>query len=236
VHIRLPRDAINGHTALILPTGRSVLFAIPEDDHWIVGTTDTEWFDEPDAVASDTDDVQYLLDLLDGILTRHIDLSEVTYTFAGLRPLVRDQAVGGDTAKLTREHRIARIAPHVFSIVGGKWTTYRVMARDLVDTVLHDLHRPLVTSRTETIPLNVDRATEIAEIVTDNPALTQELADAPGFTYADVIHALQYEGAVHLDDVIDRRLRLPRRLDQVPPSTRQEISEVMEARSKLAQK
>jgi glycerol-3-phosphate dehydrogenase len=236
VHIRLPRDAINGHTALILPTGRSVLFAIPEADHWIVGTTDTEWFDDPDAVAPDSGDVTYLLQLLDGVLTRRIDPSEVTYTFAGLRPLVRDQSVGGDTTKVTREHRIARIAPHVFSIVGGKWTTYRVMARDVVDTVVHDLDVPASTSRTETIPLIVDRATEIEEIVADNPALTQELSDAPGFTYADVIHALQYEGAVRLDDVVDRRLRLPRKLDQVTPRTRQEISEVMEARSKLAQK
>ena len=231
VHIRLPRDAMNGHTALIVPTGRSVLFAIPEDDHWIVGTTDTEWFDDPGSVAPDSDDVRYLLHLLAGVLTRRIDSSEVTYSFAGLRPLVRDQAVGGDTTKLTREHRIARIAPHVFSIVGGKWTTYRVMARDLVDTVVQDLALPVIPSRTETIPLIADRTTEITQMVTENPSLARELSDAPGFSHADVVHALQYEGAVFLDDVIERRLRLPRRLDKVTAHTRQEISQVMQSHS-----
>ena len=227
VHIRLPRSAIDGHTALIVPTGRSVLFVIPEDDHWIVGTTATEWLADPDGVEPEEGDVQYLLRMLNGILVHPVDPSEVTHTFAGLRPLVRDQAVGGDTAKVTREHRIMRIAPHVFSIVGGKWTTYRVMARDMVDTVLRDGQRPWVPCRTNTIPLITERAGERDALLTRTPSLSQPIVDAPTFIRADVVHATQFEGAITIDDVIERRLRLPRRLDHVSARTRQDVAAVL---------
>ena len=93
VHLRLRRDAIDGHSALIVPTGRSVLFVIPAPDHWLVGTTDTEWTKAPEAVAPTHEDVDYLLGLLAGILARPVDPSEVTYAYAGLRPLVRDNAL-----------------------------------------------------------------------------------------------------------------------------------------------
>lgn len=229
VHIRLPRNAINGQTALIVPTGRSVLFVIPESDHWIVGTTDTEWLSEPDAVVPNDADVEYILNLLNGILARKIDSREVTFTFAGLRPLVRDQSIGGDTAKLTREHRIARIAPAVFSIIGGKWTTYRVMARDLVDTVIRELQLSSTASHTLTIPLMTDRNAEINEIIERAPSLAEAIVEAPGFRKADVVHAVAFEGAITLDDVIDRRLRLPRHLDDVTSGARQDIASVMYA-------
>jgi len=233
VHIRLPRNAIDGHTALIVPTGRSVLFVIPEDDHWIVGTTDTEWLADPDGVVPEEADIDYLLKQLDGILVRSINPQDVTYTFAGLRPLVRDQAVGGDTAKLTREHRIVRIAPHVFSIVGGKWTTYRVMARDMVDTVLRDAGFPWIPCTTDTIPLLTERDSEIQALIARVPSLAQAIVDAPGFTQADVMHAADFEGAITLDDVVDRRLRLPRRLDRVSNEARQDIAAVLQTVVKL---
>jgi glycerol-3-phosphate dehydrogenase len=227
VHLRLPRGAIDGHTAMIVPTGRSVLFVIPEHNHWIVGTTDTEWLADPDDVRPEDADVRYLLDILDGVLARPIEPSEVTYTFAGLRPLVRDQAIGGDTAKVTREHRIARIAPNVFSIVGGKWTTYRVMARDLVDTVMRDLHLPAVQCRTDAIALVTNRDTEVQELIAGTPSLAQPIIGAPGYRRADVVHATVFEGALTLEDVVERRLRLPRHLDSVTEQTRQDVAEVL---------
>ena len=227
VHLRLPRGAIDGHTALIVPTGRSVLFVIPEEDHWIVGTTDTEWGADPDDVTPEDVDVDYLLNVLNDVLARPVQVSDVTYAFAGLRPLVRDQEVGGDTAKMTREHRIVRIAPHVFSIVGGKWTTYRVMARDLVDTVLHDGGLRGGPCRTDAIALVTDREAEVSGIIAQTPSLGQPIVGAPGYTRADVIHARGFEGAVTVDDVIERRLRLLRRLDRVTEQTRQDIADVL---------
>ena len=227
VHLRLPRNAIEGHSALIVPTGRSVLFVIPERDHWLVGTTDTEWLAEPDAVRPDDDDVDYLLALLAGVLARPIARDEVTYVFAGLRPLVRDEAMAGDTAKVTREHRIVRVAPRVLSIVGGKWTTYRIMARDLVDTLLRESDLPELPCRTDGIPLVAGRDDELSALLAEDPGLGEPLTGAPGYRRVDVAQAVLHEGAATVDDVVLRRLRLPLHLDRVSEETRAAVADTM---------
>jgi len=255
VHLRLPRTALEGETALIVPTGKSVLFVIPSDTYWLIGTTDTEWSEAPDSVEPDERDVEYLLEQLAKVVSVKIDASDVTYTFAGLRPLVRDQAVGGNTAKVTREHRIVRVAPGVLAIVGGKWTTYRIMARDLVDTVLRDAGQKPRVCTTEQIPLvgssvmpthvvdaapdlsDVERATlerrygsrvsEVLAIMAAEPALAAGLPDAPGYRRAEVVHACMFEGASRLDDVIDRRLRFGLNLDVVTPELVQATVDIM---------
>ena len=227
VHLRLPRTAIDGETALIIPTGKSVLFVIPTPTHWLVGTTDTEWLGDPDSVEPTADDVEYLLGLLCDVLAHPVTAADVTYTFAGLRPLVRDQSVGGNTAKVTREHRIARVAPGVLAIVGGKWTTYRVMARDLVDTVLVESGLPKRECITQTIPLVDTRDAEVAALIADDETLASPVMGAPGYTQADVVQAVVHEGAFLLDDVIDRRLRLHLMLDAVSDETLDDVAAVM---------
>lgn len=234
VHLRLPRSAIRGSRALIVPTSTSVLFVLPSDDHWLVGTTDTVWPGGPDDPTTEPEDVEYLLRLLDGVISDGITAADVTHTFAGLRPLVVDQRVGGDTAKASREHSITRVAPGVLAIVGGKWTTYRVMARDLVDTALADLGRSGLRSRTETIPLvgageEIDRtdalarrygsrASEVRALIAADPELGLSLVDADAFLRAEVVHAVLHEGAMTLDDVVTRRLRFGLHLDATTPA------------------
>jgi glycerol-3-phosphate dehydrogenase len=222
VHLRLPRSAIDGETALIVPTGKSVLFVLPSERHWLVGTTDTEWLGDPDSVEPTMDDVEYLLGLLNSVVSRAVTADDVTYTFAGLRPLVRDEAVGGNTAKVTREHRIVTVSPGVLAIVGGKWTTYRVMARDLVDTVLVEAGEPSRPCGTESIPLvgsAGEARAEIAALTARDPRLAEPLPGAPGYLRADVAHACLSEGACILADVVDRRLRLGLNLDEVTDAT-----------------
>ena len=226
VHLRLPRSAIDGHTALIVPTSRSVLFVIPERDHWIVGTTDTEWTLPPDEVRPDEDDVDFLLGELAGVLARPVGRQEVTWTFAGLRPLAPATSVGGDTARLTREHRIVRVAQGVLSIVGGKWTTYRVMASDLVDEILADAGAPATPCVTADLPLIHSHDAEVAGLIDDDPRLGEPLVGAPAFRRADVVQACLYEGACTLDDVVLRRLRLPLHVDRVDERTLAEIEEI----------
>lgn len=230
VHLRIPRAAIDGSTALIVPTGKSVLFVLPSGNHWLVGTTDTEWMEDPDSVRPTQADIDYILGLLNAVVRHPITVDDVTYTYAGLRPLVKDQSVGGDTAKVTREHSIIRVAPGVLAIVGGKWTTYRVMARDLVDTLLPDLGEARPACRTQSIPLvgsAGEDARDVAALIALDPSLATPLIDAPGFTRADVAHACINEGAIHLSDVVDRRLRLGLALDSLPDSTLREVVEVM---------
>ena len=247
VHIRLPRSAIDGDVALIVPTEKSVLFVIPSEDHWLVGTTDTEWTQGPDEPGVEDADIAYLLTSLAGVLSRPVEVSEVTYSFAGLRPLVREQAMGGDTAKASREHRIARLAPGVLAIVGGKWTTYRVMASDMVDTVLSELGVAPRPCPTAAIPLigaehdvrpgdGRDRvlrqrygsvAAEVLALIDEDPGLGQPLAGGAAFFRAEVVHACVNEGAVLREDVVDRRLRFGLHLDAVPESLLAETSALM---------
>ena len=254
VHLRLPRSAISGETALIIPTGKSVLFVIPSATHWLIGTTDTEWTGDPDAAEPTQADIDYLLGLLAEVVSPTITAADVTYSFAGLRPLVRDQAVGGNTAKVTREHRIARVAPGVLAIVGGKWTTYRIMARDLVDTVIMEGGGHPRACTTDAIPLvgsfveppaerpataltAADRAVldrrygsrsgEVLSIMADDPAMAAPLPDAPGYWTAEIAHACLNEGACLLDDVVDRRLRFGLNLDAVSPQLIRATAEAM---------
>lgn len=236
VHLRLPRSAIDGSVALIVPTPTSVLFVIPSDDHWLVGTTDTEWLGDPDSPDVTEADVEYLLSTLAGVLRRPVAASEVTYAFAGLRPLVRDVAMDGETAKASREHRIARVRPRVLAIVGGKWTTYRVMAKDLVDALLADLGEEPRPCPTASIPLvgavgpeesdasatgPLHRrygavASEVLDLIAQDPSLGENLPGTDAFCRAEVVHACLNEGAVRLDDVVERRLRYRLHLDEVP--------------------
>lgn len=151
VHIVVPKDRIDSSCALILHTEKSVLFVLPWSDHWIIGTTDTDWqfgLDHPSATRADVD---YLLGNANAILRTPLTVDDVTAVYVGLRPLVAEGS--GDTADVSREHVVRRSAPGLVSIAGGKYTTYRIMARDAVDVACRDLPFTVAPSRTAEVPL-----------------------------------------------------------------------------------
>ncbi|MEU8107402.1 glycerol-3-phosphate dehydrogenase/oxidase [Nonomuraea muscovyensis] len=151
VHITVPRDRITLHTGLILRTEKSVLFTIPWGRHWIIGTTDTDWsLDKVHPVASRAD-IDYLLDHVNQVLDTPLSHDDIDGVYTGLRPLLAGDA--SDTAKLSREHTVARPAPGLVVIAGGKYTTYRVMARDAVDVAVRDLGTAVPPSVTHRLPL-----------------------------------------------------------------------------------
>ncbi|HEY1625818.1 MAG TPA: glycerol-3-phosphate dehydrogenase/oxidase [Streptosporangiaceae bacterium] len=137
VHIVVPRDAIRADTGMILKTEKSVLFFIPWGERWIVGTTDTDWSGDRAEPAPDVEDIDYILTAANRVLTHPLTRSDVIAVYAGLRPLVAPTSSDGKpTAKLSREHVVDVPVPGVASIAGGKFTTYRIMARDVIDAVL----------------------------------------------------------------------------------------------------
>ncbi|MFO0931070.1 MAG: glycerol-3-phosphate dehydrogenase/oxidase [Planctomycetota bacterium] len=227
VHLRLPRAAISGTSAIIAPAGASVLFVLPNPTHWLIGTTDTEYAGRPEDVAPEPEDVAYLLERLAEVVTSDVSADDVTYAFAGVRPLARDTGVGGSTAKVSREHRISEVADGVLAIVGGKWTTYRIMARDLVDTVVEGLELPAAPCTTDTIALVDARDAEIDGLLAEDPALGEPLVDAPGFRRVDVVQAVRHDGAVTLDDVVERRLRLRLELDTVTEAALADVTRLL---------
>jgi glycerol-3-phosphate dehydrogenase len=160
-------------------TEKSVLFVIPWQGGWLIGDTDTPWPHGPDTVVASGADVDYLLKKVNGLLAEPLTRADVHGVTAGLRPLVAD-AARADTTRISRRHRVEQPLPWLTTIAGGKYTTYRVMAADLVDAVQRALGRR-GDSVTREIPLLAGENTV-------------------GF-------ACTHEGALHLDDVLERRTR-----------------------------
>ncbi len=151
VHILVPRDRLNLHTGMIMRTEKSVLFVIPWAEHWIIGTTDTEWALDKNHPTATAADVQYILDHVNSLLREPLTRADIVGTYAGLRPLMTGATK--ETAKLSREHAVAEPAPGLFVIAGGKYTTYRVMAADVVDAAVARLGRTVPASSTAQLPI-----------------------------------------------------------------------------------
>jgi glycerol-3-phosphate dehydrogenase len=151
IHLVVPRDRIHSATGLILRTEKSVLFVIPWGRHWIVGTTDTEWTLDKDHPAASSADIEYLLDHVNTVLAVPLTREDVEGVYAGLRPLLAGESDA--TSRLSREHVVQHAVPGLVVVAGGKYTTYRVMARDAVDEAVHGLDQKVPPSCTERVPL-----------------------------------------------------------------------------------
>lgn len=151
VHLVVARDRINSETGLILRTESSVLFCIPWNTHWIIGTTDTDWNLSRAHPAATSADIDYLLEQINGVLVTPLTRDDIQGVYAGLRPLLAGESE--ESSQLSREHAVARPQPGLISIAGGKYTTYRVMAQDAVDAAREDLSAGVPDSVTEHIPL-----------------------------------------------------------------------------------
>jgi glycerol-3-phosphate dehydrogenase len=143
-------------TGLLTRTEKSVLFVIPWGEHWLIGDTDTEWRFDPSHPVATRADIDYLLAAVNRMLRVPLSAADIEGVFAGLRPLVAAGA-SADTTKLSREHAVRSPAPGLSVIAGGKYTTYRVMARDLIDVAVRDLSAgpgpAIPASRTHEVPL-----------------------------------------------------------------------------------
>lgn len=151
VHLVVPRDRIRSGSGMILRTPTSVLFMIPWGRHWILGTTDTAWdFDKAHPAAS-RDDIDYLLGQVNAVLREPLRNEDVEGVYAGLRPLLAGESE--PTSRISREHTVVTPVPGLVLVAGGKYTTYRVMAKDAVDAAAHSLGGAVRPSITERVPL-----------------------------------------------------------------------------------
>jgi glycerol-3-phosphate dehydrogenase len=239
IHLVVPRDRIRGDSGLILRTEKSVLFVIPWGRHWIIGTTDTDWSLDKAHPAASAADIDYLLEHVNAVLKEPLTHEDVEGVYAGLRPLLSGESES--TSKLSREHAVAHTVPGLVVVAGGKYTTYRVMARDAVDEAVRAIDAKVPPSVTESIPLlgaegfaamknarhllaqrygvHVARvehllgrygslATEVLDLVADDPTLGEPLAGASDYLRAEIVYAASHEGARHLDDLLARRTRI----------------------------
>ncbi|KWX02606.1 glycerol-3-phosphate dehydrogenase/oxidase [Carbonactinospora thermoautotrophica] len=151
IHLVVPRDRIHSRTGLILRTEKSVLFVIPWGRHWIIGTTDTAWDLDKAHPAASKSDIEYLLGHVNKVLATPLTHEDVEGVYAGLRPLLAGETE--ETSKLSREHIVTHSVPGLVVVAGGKYTTYRVMAKDAVDEAAHALGGWVPPSCTDRIPV-----------------------------------------------------------------------------------
>ncbi|MGV8883552.1 MAG: glycerol-3-phosphate dehydrogenase/oxidase [Rhodoglobus sp.] len=239
IHIVVPRERIQGNAGLILQTKTSVLFVIPWSRYWVIGTTDTPWTEDLINPTANATDIDYVLNEANSVLENPISREDIVGTWAGLRPLLQPGTMAGTaSAKVSREHTVASPVEGLTVIAGGKFTTYRVMAKDAVDFALGS-GAAATPSITSTIPLvgagdqSVDElraeitrfgwnATlvdhlmhrygrnirDIVEICREDAGMAATLAEAPAYLRAEIVYAITHEGALHLDDLMDRRTRM----------------------------
>lgn len=207
IHLIVPKEAIESGSGLILRTERSVLFVIPWRQRWIVGTTDTPWTLRRAHPAASRSDIDYLLEWVNTVLSRPLRHEDVIGVYAGLRPLLAGESES--TSKLSREHAVLVSKTGLVSIAGGKYTTYRVMARDAVDAATAGFDDSVKPSTTENISLvGADRVDELVDLETQRPELSAPLSPDADYTKAEVVYGASHEGALHLDDVLTRRTRI----------------------------
>ena len=242
VHLVVPRDRIDADAAFVVRAERDPqIFVRPwnEGRYWMFGTTDTKWdFDLDDPVVTG-EDIDYLLRNVNRVIDAPLRREDVVGAFAGLRPLVSGEA--DETSRLSREHAVASPVPGLTAIAGGKYTTYRVMAKDAVDAAAVDLDEPVPASCTDRVPLlgaegypalwnrrhriardaglQVARVEhllhrygslvgELLALVRERPDLGEPIEGGTDYLRAEAYYAASHEGALHLDDVLTRRLRV----------------------------
>ncbi len=234
-HILLSRARLPIRYAVVMNAvrDRRVIFAIPRGRVTLIGTTDTDFSDAPDSVCASKDDVDYLLETVAFYFPKNAPTTtDVQATYSGLRPLIRDDS--DNPYNTSREHTVVAHGDGRVTVGGGKYTTYRRIADDVVKTTLGVLGFPkrgrpkcptlnaplpgsteapevLEAARQHVSGLPVDIQDYLVEAYGARAvALPVEHAErlVPGcpFIVGEVDHAVMEEGALTVDDVLVRRI------------------------------
>jgi glycerol-3-phosphate dehydrogenase len=224
VHVVVDREFLGGEHALLVPKTRDgrVLFAVPWLGKVILGTTDTPRQDlarEPEPFA---DELAFILDEASRALSRPVGRSDIRSVWVGLRPLVAPPAEGGGSTKaLSREHTVVVDPNGLVTVTGGKWTTYRAMAEDVLQQCFdagrlpprqggQSVHHRLVGApASASVPIHAAPGWHLygaeADEVRALPGADQALG--LGLTAAMVRFAVRKEYALTVEDVLARRWR-----------------------------
>lgn len=233
-HLVLPQSVFGGLSAVLtVPVPdelRRVVLAIPApDDRVYVGLTDEDAPGPVSDVPVATDaEIDFLLNTISAAVREPLTRADLLGTYSGLRPLLDTGHQRGEdkTADITRRHAVITSADGLVTVVGGKLTTYRRMAQDTLDTALKGTDLPVRPCLTHRIPLVgaadrvrlaavrapsrfVDRyGVEAAEVIAVEPELLAPIAPGLRTTHAELRFAVQHEGAMTEDDLLDRRTRI----------------------------
>ena len=207
VHLVVPRDRFQSKLGLLLRTEKSVLFVIPWGRHWLIGTTDTDWNLDKAHPAATAADIDYILSHVNKVLAVDLTRDDVEGVYAGLRPLLAGES--DQTSKLSREHIVAHSVPGLVVVAGGKWTTYRIMAKDAIDEAAAALDGKVPESTTDDIALLGAEGYQAAW------NKRSKIARAFGVHKARIEHLLNRYG-VMTDELLDLLVERPELQEPLP--------------------
>jgi glycerol-3-phosphate dehydrogenase len=223
IHIVLDRSFMEGENALMIPStsdGR-VLFVVPWHNHLLAGTTDTPVETHSLEPVALEQEVEFVLETLQGYLTKKPEKKDILSIFAGLRPLVQPDKAQG-TKEISRDHKLSISESNLITITGGKWTTYRQMAEEVVDAAIKIGNLKSTPCKTQSLRihgyttedsqdhLNIygSDARNIHNLSEERPELKKLLHPKFPHILAEVVWAARYEMARTVEDVLGRRLRM----------------------------
>jgi len=259
IHITIPGDRLQGHSGVVVRTKKSVLFIIPWGDQWLLGTTDTPWHLDRNHPAASSADIDYLLDQANTVLECQLTSADVIGVFAGLRPLIkgtdadttklsREHAVAEPIpglisiagGKFTTYRVMA--ADTIDAAIEGIERAVPASCTAEIPLIGADGWQQLSESAPELatgneIPVEIierllwrhgSGITDVLRIAAQDPALKATL---PGGRYlaAEVVYATRHEGALHLDDVLARRMRISFENPERGVSTAERAAQLMAA-------
>ena len=227
VHLTVPRHRLPCRDATVFPTSdKRSIFVVPWGERVYLGTTDTEYAGPLHDPQCTPEDVAYVLDAVNAVLTEPLGPGDVVGTWAGLRPLL-DTAGSARTTDLSRRHRVRTSPGGVVTVTGGKLTNYRRMAADAVDEVVDLLGRRGLRCPTRSLVLRGGRraptaetpmqhhlvsrygseAVDVAVLAADDADLARPLVAGLPYLRAEAVYAARHEMARTVDDVLSRRTR-----------------------------
>jgi glycerol-3-phosphate dehydrogenase len=223
VHIVLDKSFLQSNSAIMIPKtsdGR-VLFAIPWYNEVVLGTTDTPLETislEPVAMEKEID---FILNTAEKYLVKPPRREDILCIFAGLRPLAANPDNPASTKEVSRRHKITLSPSGLLTIIGGKWTTYRLMAEEIIDKAINAgflERRKCVTSKLKLTKLSEinslnrlhiygDKSSEIEKMISENPGLGIPFDPRLPYTKAEMIWICKNEMPFTPEDILARRTR-----------------------------
>lgn len=224
VHLVVEKAFFPGNQALMIPKTKDgrVLFALPWQESIVIGTTDTplnEIREEPVALKSEID---FIIAQFNAYSQKPITYADIRSVFAGLRPLVKTSN-NGSTAMASRDHTIFVSGSNLITITGGKWTTYRKMAKDAVNNAAFVAKLPVIKCKTRKLKLHGASgsihygerfssygtdAVNIVQLIQQDPELGMPIAEGHSYCKAEIIWSVREEMAMTVEDILARRSRL----------------------------
>ncbi|WP_316816587.1 glycerol-3-phosphate dehydrogenase/oxidase [Pedobacter nyackensis] len=223
-HVVLDPSFLNGDSALMIPKtsdGR-VLFAVPWHGKVLVGTTDTPLNEHSLEPRPLEEEIEFILTTAGKYLTKQPSRKDVLAAFAGLRPLAAPGKDTDSTKEISRSHKLIISASGLITITGGKWTTYRRMAMDVVDKAIAlgkltakkcitqdvKIHGYVAEMQKGALGLYGADADGIRGLIKAKPELGEVLHVGFKYVKAEVVWMVRNEMSRTVEDVLSRRMRL----------------------------